>query len=235
MLAGLIPALIVALLLGTALVFLAISLPRIVEWATPWTDGWMDWIAGVVQFAVGAGVFAGALVISAFTFTALTLVIGEPFYDRIWKSVERTRLGRVPDTKYSFWGAIGDSLVLILRGIGIAILTAILGFIPIVGGVLGVATGIFLGGWVLADELTSRALTARGVEPRGRSALRGANRGRVLGLGAATSLLFLIPLGAIATMPAAIAGSTLLVQDLLGEVGVDAPGGPHGLASGVRE
>lgn len=217
MAAGLIPALIVAALLGVGLGFLAFTLADIVEWITPWTDGWIAWLAIVVQIAIGVGLFAGALVIAIFTFTALTLMVGEPFYDRIWQSVEQTRSGRVPDSQYSFWGAVGDSIVLILKGIGIAILTALCGLIPLIGGFAGAVLGILLGGWVLADELTSRALTARGIEPRDRANLLRHHRGRVLGFGAATSALFLVPLGAVITMPAAVAGSTRLVQDMLGE------------------
>lgn len=217
MAAGLIPALIVAMLLGVGLGFLAFALDDIVAWATPWTEGWTAWLAVVVQIAIGVGIFAGALVIAVFTFTALTLMAGEPFYDRIWQSVERTRTGRVPNSNYSLWGAIGDSIVLILKGIGIAILAALCGLIPLIGGFVGATLGVLLGGWVLADEHTSRALTARGIEPRDRAELLRRNRGRVLGFGAATSALFLVPLGAIITMPAAVVGSTQLVQDLLGE------------------
>ncbi|KAB1641922.1 EI24 domain-containing protein [Gulosibacter chungangensis] len=217
MAAGLVPALIVAVLLGVGLGFLAFALDDIVSWATPWTDGWAAWLAVVVQIAIGVGIFAGALVIAIFTFTALTLMVGEPFYDRIWQSVEQSRAGRVPDSNYSLWGAIGDSIVLILKGIGIAILAAVCGLIPLIGGFVGATLGVLLSGWVLADEHTSRALTARGIEPRDRAELLRQNRGRVLGFGAATSALFLVPLGAIITMPAAVAGSTQLVQDLLGE------------------
>ncbi|MDJ1372675.1 hypothetical protein C7K25_15150 [Gulosibacter molinativorax] len=215
MAAGLIPALIVAILLTAALVWLGFSLPDIVAWLTPWTSGWVDWLANVTQFVVGAAVFIGALIIAGFTFTAVTLVVGEPFYDRIWKSVERHEFGTVPESGYSFWGSVGDSLLLILKGIGIAIVTALLGLIPVVGGLIGAAVGLLLGGWVLADELTSRALTARGIEPGDRAQLRGAKRGKTLGFGAATSACFLIPLGAVFTMPAAVAGSTLLAHDLL--------------------
>lgn len=218
MLAGLIPALIVALLLGVALALLLAAMPDIVEWATPWADGWAVWLGTVVKIAIGVGIFAGALILAIFTFTALTLMVGEPFYDRIWKSVEQTRVGRVPDSDYNFWTALGDTLVLIIRGIGVALLTAVLGLIPVVGGFVGATVGVFVGGWVLADELTSRALTARGIEARDRSELLSTNRGRIFGFGAATSALFLVPLGAIVTMPAAVAGSTLLVQEMLGEV-----------------
>ncbi|MEN0072065.1 MAG: signal peptidase I, partial [Propionicimonas sp.] len=70
-------------------------------------------------------------------------------------------------------------------------------------------------GWILAHELTSRALVARGIGRRERNALLRAHRRRALGFGVATQLCFLVPGGAVATMPAAVAGSTLLAQSVL--------------------
>jgi CysZ protein len=71
-------------------------------------------------------------------------------------------------------------------------------------------------GWLIADELSSRALTARGLTRDARRQLMRAHRARVLGFGVATQLCFLVPLGAVATMPAAVAGSTLLAHSLFG-------------------
>jgi CysZ protein len=48
-----------------------------------------------------------------------------------------------------------------------------------------------------------------------------AHRARVLGFGVATQLCFLVPLGAVATMPAAVAGSTLLAHSLFGREPTD--------------
>jgi CysZ protein len=56
---------------------------------------------------------------------------------------------------------------------------------------------------------------ARGIDRPERNALLRAHRGRALGFGVATQLCFLVPGGAVATMPAAVAGSTLLAQSLL--------------------
>ncbi len=86
-----------------------------------------------------------------------------------------------------------------------------------------------LTGWLLADELTSRALAARGLDRRARRALISANRARALGFGVATQLCFLVPLGAVAVMPAAVAGSTLWAHAALGpapRAGGAAPSAP---------
>ena len=75
---------------------------------------------------------------------------------------------------------------------------------------------------LLADELTSRALTARGMVPAARRRLMRKHRARVVGFGVATQLCFIVPLGAVATMPSAVAGATLLARSLL-----DAPAPRH--------
>ncbi len=78
-------------------------------------------------------------------------------------------------------------------------------------------------GRALAGELLSRPLEARGLDRRARAALLRPHRGRVLGFGAATQVFFLIPLGAIAVMPAAVAGATMLARDLLAAAGAGGP------------
>jgi CysZ protein len=85
----------------------------------------------------------------------------------------------------------------------------------VVGGVAGAVVGVVLTGWLLAGELASRPLAARGLDRRARGALLRAHRSRVLGFGVATQLCFLVPLGAVVTMPAAVAGATLLARSLL--------------------
>ncbi|MFH8249586.1 EI24 domain-containing protein [Microbacterium sp. B2969] len=218
MLLGLVPAAIVGLFFVAALTALGFALPGLTSGATPFADGWVPFWRDFLRFGVGAALFGGALFVAIVSFTALTLVVGDPFYERISRTVERDLGGPVPDVDYPFWRSVVDGLSLIGRGILVALLAALLGFIPVVGGFVGAATGVVLTGWLLADELTSRALTARGLTRAQRRALVRGRRTRALGFGVATQLFFLIPLGAIVVMPAAVAGSTELARSLLAEV-----------------
>ncbi|MCH6230988.1 EI24 domain-containing protein [Microbacterium sp. CFH 31415] len=212
---GLVPAAIVALVLLGGLIALGVYLPAIAEAVTPFADGWPGLWATVMRVAVGTAVFGAALVIVAVSFTALTLLVGEPFYERIWIAVERELGGSPADSAYGFWRGALDGLILVARGVGVAIVAGLLGLIPVVGGILGTVFGILATGWLVADELVSRALTARGMLPSQRHSLSRAHRARVLGFGVATQLCFMVPLGAVATMPAAVAGSTVLARSLL--------------------
>lgn len=214
---GLIPAIVVAAVFLVALIVLGAWVPEVAEWLTPFAAGWPEFWTGVLRIAVSAALLGGAGIIAIVSFTAVTLIVGEPFYDRIWRSVEKSAGGDIPGVDYGFWRSVGDALSLLGRGILIAICAALLGFIPVVGTVLGTITGTVLTGWILADELTSRALTARGISRKERRALLRRARPRVWGFGIATQLCFLVPLGAVAVMPAATAGATMLARTLVGE------------------
>lgn len=214
---GLVPAGIVALLLTAALVALGFALPGLATSATPFAEGWLPFWRDLVRFGVGAAVFGGAAFVAVVSFTALTLTLGDPFYERIWRTVERDSGGAVPDQDYPLWRSALDGLSLVGRGILVALLAALIGLVPVVGGATGFATGVLLTGWLLVDELSSRALSARGLTRDDRRRLLRGHRARALGFGVATQLFFLIPFGAVVVMPAAVAGSTALSRSLLPE------------------
>lgn len=220
---GLIPGTLVGLVFAGALIGWGLVLPGLVDDWTPFADTWAPFWATTVRTAIGVASFGAALLIVVVSFTAVTLAVGEPFYDRIWRATERSATGEVPEADYGFWRAVGDSALLILRGIPAALVAWLLGLIPFVGGALGFIAGVTLTGWLLADELTSRALSARGLDRRARRAVIRAHRARALGFGAATQLCFLVPFGAVAVMPAAVAGSTLWVHAALGSAASSPP------------
>jgi CysZ protein len=215
MMLGLLPAAIVGALFLTGLIVLSASLPGLTDAMTPFADGWPTLWATVFRIAVGTALLGAALVLVVVTFTAVTLLVGDPFYERIWRSVETDAGAAPPDARYGFWRSVADGLSLIGRGLVVALLAALIGLVPVVGGALSAVFGVTLTGWLVADELTSRAFTARGMARSARRHLMRRHRARVLGFGVATQLTFLVPLGAVVTMPAAVAGATLLARSML--------------------
>jgi CysZ protein len=154
------------------------------------------------------------------TFVAVTLAIGDPFYERISERVE-DRFGGVPDAvEIGFWRSVRRGLLDAVRLIGLSIVVAVplflLGLVPVVGQVLSPVLGALVGGWLLAVELTGVPFQRRGQWLWQRRAALRAHRPIALGFGVAVFLCFLIPLGAILLMPAAIAGATLLSRRVLG-------------------
>lgn len=214
---GLVPAALVGVLAAGALVLLAVNLGTVAGWLTPFADDWSPALRRATELAAAAVALAAGIVLVVVTFTAVTLAVGEPFYDRIWRAVEQDATGTVPVGSTGVWRGAVDGLALVARGLVAAALAALVGLVPVVGAALGWAAGVLLTGWVLAHELSSRALVARGIPRRERNALLRRHRGQALGFGVATQLCFLVPGGAVATMPAAVAGSTLLAHALLVE------------------
>lgn len=212
---GLVPAIIAALLLLAALIPLALSLGTISDALTPFADGWVEPWRGLFRGVVGIVIFAAALALASAVFSALALAIGDPFYQRIWRAVEAD-LGDGPAADGGgFWSAVGEGIRLVLLGVLVAVVVLVVGLVPLVGGVLGPVLGVTLSGRLLARELTGRAFDARDLSPVDRAALFRGSRARVLGFGVATQLCFLIPGGAVAVMPAAVAGSTVLARTML--------------------
>lgn len=77
--------------------------------------------------------------------------------------------------------------------------------------------GAAVGGWLLAVELVGAPFYRRGMRLPDRRAHLKANRPTTLGFGVAVFVCFLIPLGAVIVMPAAVAGATLLARRSLGQ------------------
>jgi CysZ protein len=223
MMLGLVPAAIVFAVILAALIALGLSLPAVVVWLTPFDESWPDPWPAIVSAAAGTVIFAAAIVLAAVTFTALTLAVGDPFYERIWRAAELDQGGEVPEQAAGIWHAVRSSLGLIGLGVVTAIGVTLLGFIPLIGGVLAPVAGIVLSGRLLAVELSARAFDARGIPGPAQRSLRRGVRWQLLGFGVATQLLFMVPFGAVFTMPAAVAGSTYLARTALDKASLAVP------------
>ena len=214
---GVLPALIVGLVYAAAIVILAMNLDGIVTAVTPFAHGWS--LEPLVRIVAGLSIVVISVIVLVYTYVAITLAVGDPFYERIWRAVE-SRLGEAPaDRKEGFWKplgrGVGNGIQLLLATIAVSIIVFALGFIPLVGQVLAPVLGAFFGGWFLTLELTGYAFDARGLRLRDRRRFLGARRSRTLGFGVATYLLFLVPFAVIFVMPAAVAGATLLARDAM--------------------
>lgn len=219
MLLGMVPALLVLLVVLAALVGLLLNVADLVAWATPFAEDWASALRTLLRAGLALLLVVGFLVVASLTFTAVTLVVGDPFYERIWAETERMLGGDVPDAGPGFWRSALDGAVLAGLGLALGVGVFLLGLLPVVGTVVGLVLGVVVSGRLLAAELVSRALAARGMDRVARAEVLGRDRGAVLGFGVATQLCFLVPLGAVAVMPAAVAGATMLARDLLDRPG----------------
>jgi CysZ protein len=217
---GLIPAVISGVLLLGALVALIFFANDLAQLVTPFADSWSSGVRSTVRTLVAIAIVGVWLLLSVLIFTALTLMIGEPFYEAISKNVE-DRLGGVPNEVNPTFlrmlpRIIADSVRLVVKSAALGVPIFVIGLIPAVGQVAAAILGAMLGGWMLTIELTGVPFDRRGLRLRDRRRMLSERRSMALGFGTATFICFLIPLGAVLVMPAAVAGATLLSRRLFG-------------------
>lgn len=215
MLLGMVPALLVLLAVLAALVALLLHVGDLVAWATPFADDWSGGLRDLLRLGLAVLVVLGFVVVSSLTFTAITLTVGDPFYEKIWAETERMLGGEVPDQGPGLWKSVKDGAALAGTGLLLGLGVFVLGLLPVVGAVVGLVLGVTVSGRLLAGELLSRPLEARGMDRVARAEVLRRDRAAVLGFGVATQLCFLVPLGGVVVMPAAVAGATMLARDLL--------------------
>ncbi len=217
---GVLPALVAAVLLAAALGTLWYFLGDIVDALTGFAGHWSAGARGTFRALVGVALGGASLLVGVLTFTALTLAVGEPFYERISARVEAAAGGAPEAVTVPWWRALGRSVVdgarLILLSALVGVPLFVAGFLPLVGQTVVPVVGALAGGWLLAVELTGVPFERRGLRLRDRRRVLATRRWRTLGFGVATFVLFLVPFGAIIGTPAAVAGATLLARDLHG-------------------
>ncbi|MDJ0462947.1 EI24 domain-containing protein [Streptomyces sp. H27-C3] len=228
---GLLPGLVTFVLYAGALIGLVYGADNLTAWATPFADDWdAPWL-GLFRGALTALVFALALFLAVITFTAVTLLVGQPFYENLSERVDRSVSpdGTAPESGLSLirelWISARDSLRVLARVLLYAVLLFACGFIPVIGQTAVPAIGFCVSGFFLAQELAAVALQRRGIELKQRLSLLRGRRLMTLGFGVPLTLAFLVPLVAVFLMPGAVAGATLMARDLLDEPSADATDG----------
>ncbi|MGQ0838957.1 EI24 domain-containing protein [Actinokineospora sp.] len=219
LLRGALPVLVTSVLLFAGLAALAVNTGDLVAWATPFAEDWSTVWRTALRVAVGVTIVVGTVAVSLLLFTALTLVIGGPFYESIAEYVEDTVLGGVPGAQRVGWAraawiGLRDTLALL----GLLILSGIalfaLGFIPVLGQTVVPVLAVCVGAWLLAVEVTAIPFIRRGQGLAVRRRTLRRSRSMTLGFGVPVYLLCLVPLAALVVFPAAMAGGTLLAHRL---------------------
>jgi CysZ protein len=219
---GLVPAVISAALFLGGFVTLLFFVSDLADALTWFADDWSSGMREVVQFLAAAGLIGLAGLLTVLLFTAVTLLIGDPFYEKISEEVDE-RLGGVPGgaVEVSFTESLrrnlSDSVRLLFLTVLIGIPLFVAGFIPLVGQTVVPVIGAAVAGWWLALELVGVPFARRGMRLAERRRALAAHRPLALGFGVSVFLCFLIPLGGVLVMPAAVAGATLLTRRVLGQ------------------
>lgn len=215
---GLLPALITLVVYAGALVGLGYGADDFVAWSTPFADDWSSPWLGLLRNTLVVLVFVLGIFLAVITFTAVTLLVGQPFYESLSEAVDRSEGGEVPESGLPLWRELWisarDSVRILLRVAVYGVLLFALGFVPVVGQTVVPVLGFCVSGYFLSEELTAVALQRRGMVLKDRLVLLRGRRPMVLGFGVPLALAFLVPFVAVLLMPGAVAGATLMARDL---------------------
>jgi CysZ protein len=223
---GMLPALIAFAGYVAALVALVVWSDDLARWATPFADDWAAVWRGLFRDLLTAVVIGGGLLLAALSFTAVTLLVGQPFYESLAHRVDVSQ-GDAPDPPdrpflRELWTGVRDSVRVLLRVAAFAVVLFALGFVPAVGQTVVPALGFCVSGFFLTVELAAVPMQRRDIALRARLRLMRARLPLVLGFGVPLALAFLVPFAAVVLMPGAVAGATLLARELV------PPAGPPG-------
>jgi CysZ protein len=218
---GVVPSLITGVVFLAAFVALGFFVGDLADFVTPFADDWSAWARRAMRVAAALALLGLGGLIAVVTFTAVTLAVGDPFYERISAHVE-ARCGGVPETDEVSWArslrrGVADSARLVGCSVLVGVLLFPAGFLPVVGQTAVPVLAAAVGGWLLALELVAAPFYRRGLRLADRRRALRAVRPQALGFGVAVFIVFLIPLGAVLFIPAAVAGATLLARRSLGE------------------
>ncbi len=215
---GMIPPLITSVLFVVLFVTASWLSQRIAVWLTPFAEGWsgVETLRTVVTILVVA--ISGLLLV--LLFTATTLALGAPLYDRISEEIDAHAgsYAAAPDEGVlrALWSTLLHlvKVVAITLPVGAAFL--LIGLIPVVGGVLTAVGSALFGGWMITLELIGSPAGRRGIRTLGqRHQLLRRNPWLVLGFGVPTFLLLSVPVLSLLVFPIATAAGTLLTRRLV--------------------
>jgi CysZ protein len=215
---GMIPALITLVGYAAALIALALWAGDLADWATPFAGHWASPWAGAFRGLLTAVLFGGGLLLALISFTAVTLLVGQPFYETVAERVDRGLGGAPEGPRRSLWQELwvsardGVRVMVWVAVFGVVLFAA--GFVPVAGQTAVPVIGCCVSAFFLTLELTGVALQRRGIPLRVRLGLLRGRLALVLGFGVPLVLAFLVPVVAVPLMPGAVAGATLLAREL---------------------
>ncbi|WP_093168401.1 EI24 domain-containing protein [Sinosporangium album] len=213
---GLIPALVASVFYVFALIYLVTRSVDIAAFLTPFADGWSEGVRSGTRAVLAVVVVVAGLGLAMVTFVTVTLVIGEPFYEKLSEKVDES-FGAVAESDDTPWWralprSIADGLITLGYVLMFTVPLFFMGFIPIVGQTVIPVLAALVSGYFLTVELTTVSLERRGMVRKERFRVLKSSRSSALGFGVAAFVAFIVPIVSVVAMPAAVAGAAVMVR-----------------------
>ena len=167
LLTGMLPAVLTTVILLGGIVALVLNAGHLAALVTPFANDWPAGERTAARLAAGFALVGGAALLGIVGFTAVTLVVGGPFYERIAERIE-DELGVTQGHLDLSWtrqllSGIRDGIVLLLRSVLFTIPLFLAGFVPVVGQTLVPVLVALVTAWFMALEVVAaRELLAVG-------------------------------------------------------------------------
>ncbi len=178
----------------------------------PTLPGWLDWLVWPIWVVF----ILAILLVLFFTFSLFANLVAAPFNGLLAEAVERQLRGEDPLPETSLWQLLRETPAILysqLLKMGYTVLWAIpLLILFVIPGINIIAPFLWLafGAWMLALEYLDYPMGNHGLLfPQQRRRAR-EQRWLVLGFGAATTWVTMIPIINFLVMPVAVAGATAL-------------------------
>jgi CysZ protein len=190
------------------------SLNRIPDWLSFIKP--LAWIVFTLVLLIGFG----------YTFALLAAVIASPFNGLLAEKIARQRGLALDDTPLnaraiislagrSLWRELVKLAYFLPRLLGVLLLSALLGLIPLVGWLAGMLFTLLWASWNMAIQFIDYPADNQGLNFSQTIDVMRKKRGRCLGFGAIIAGLLSIPLFNLFVLPAAVIAATLLWADEL--------------------
>jgi len=183
------------------------------------------WWRDVIRVMMMAGMAVVYLVVFAFTYSILSLVIAAPFYEFLSAAAERVHAGKVAEAPTGWreilvdlWHAVTEASKFLLVEIGL------LAFGQFCIPPFSTAVCFALSAVVIALEQMEGPMGRRRMTFRDKIRFARRHFWPVLGFGTVTTLALLVPVLGVAVLPVGVVGGTLLFCDLSLPVGPDPKG-----------
>lgn len=216
MLIGALPAVVAGAIIAALIAVLLVASPS-VEDAILEATGLEGSLGRTVSVLLTVLVVVAGSVAAVLMFTTLALMIGQPFFEHLSRHLDERdgieTVGADEAWTRSLRRGVTEGLVTLATSVGILLLAALLGLIPVAGTVAAFLASAILGGRMLAIELTAYPMACRGViARRDRIASLRPVRATAYLFGTFVFLIFMIPLGTLLAMPVAVVGANMLTR-----------------------
>jgi len=182
-----------------------------------------EWYGKVMYYLLLVIITVALLAAFFFIVTRLASAVSAPFNDIISQKTEEIATGMRDESRFSSVRLLRDSGRSLahsfrLLGLYIGLLMAglLLLFVPVVGGVLYTAFGVFVSAYMFAYEYLGYPMDRRRFSWTQKRTFLRSKRGSILGFGLGSVVLASAPIINFFFIPAAVAGGTLLFLDLAG-------------------